>query len=207
MCVAGNERMTTTTPLSNGSTLTASARRARTHRNSIADRAGRSFAPDATIQGFSLWKAGAVEVDAIDDLGAKARVRGSGSRARDVALRVQADRLVATCTCAGRAIGTEGCKHVWAALLEVDRRDGWPALRATRVALPVSVSAAATSDAPPAEAARTTKAKATTAKTAPTAPKEKRKTNAPTASAKAEERPKSTPPKPSKPSKPKKRAA
>jgi hypothetical protein len=103
---------------------------------SIAERAGGAFPSHTTIRGFLHYDKGQVDLTDVAERGATARVRGK--RTEDVELRIEKGRLLIACTCPARSLGLTGCKHVWAVLLEVDRRGAWTALRTTRKPLVVA---------------------------------------------------------------------
>ncbi|MBX3264364.1 MAG: SWIM zinc finger family protein [Labilithrix sp.] len=104
---------------------------------SIARRAGHAFAPHAIVQGFACHARG-VELTTSGSTRVHARVRSK--RTHDVHLRAEGGRLVVACTCPSRSFGVDACKHAWAALLEVDRRDALADLRGTRGALVVEAA-------------------------------------------------------------------
>jgi hypothetical protein len=113
----------------------------------IADRAGKSFPLHAHTEGFARWKTGAVSIEEETATSVVAKVRGQ--RTRDVVLRDEKGRLLVGCSCPARTFELPGCKHAWAALLEIDRRGALPNLRTTRASLPVAFLEAPTE--PPAE--------------------------------------------------------
>ena len=101
---------------------------------SIAGRAGHAFTPHAMMQGFACHARG-VELPASGPSRVHARVRSK--RVHDVHLRAERGKLLVACSCPARSFGLDVCKHVWAALLEVDRHDGLADLRGSRGALVV----------------------------------------------------------------------
>src|SRR5262249_39698398 len=101
----------------------------------IADRAGKAFPIHAHTQGFARWKSGAVTIEEESASSVVAKVRGQ--RTRNVVLRLAAGALLVGCTCPARTLDLPGCKHAWAALLEVDRRGALASLRTTRAPLRV----------------------------------------------------------------------
>ena len=105
------------------------------HAIMIADRAGKSFLPNAHAQGFARWKGGNVSIEQESTSTVVAKVRGA--RTYDVVLREEQGKLLVHCTCPARTFDRPGCKHVWAALLEVDRRGALTALRERRGDVPV----------------------------------------------------------------------
>jgi hypothetical protein len=96
---------------------------------SIAGRAGHAFTPHAMMQGFACHARG-VELPTSGPSRVHARVRSK--RVHDVHLRAERGKLVVACSSPARSFGLEVCKHVWAALLEVDRHDGLADLRGSR---------------------------------------------------------------------------
>ncbi|MDB4935424.1 MAG: hypothetical protein JWP87_2396 [Labilithrix sp.] len=118
-------------------------------RTSIADRVARTFPPLACVRGFRYFTRRAVTLANVSESGVDAEVRGK--RIQHVRLRVADGRLAAGCTCAAKLLGPATCKHVWAALLEVDREVALPGLRSTQRALVLGVL-----DAPPKRPRQTT---------------------------------------------------
>lgn len=104
---------------------------------SIAGRAGHAFTAHAMMEGFACHARG-VEMPAAGPARVHARVRSK--RVHDVHLRAEKGRLLVSCSCPARSFGLEVCKHVWAALLEVDRHDALGELRTTRGLLVVEAS-------------------------------------------------------------------
>jgi hypothetical protein len=102
----------------------------------ISDRAGKAFPVHAHTHGFARWKSGAVSIENETATSVVAKVRGQ--RTRNVVLQEERGRLLVSCTCPARTFERPGCKHAWAALLEIDRRGALPNLRSTRAPLPVS---------------------------------------------------------------------
>lgn len=94
----------------------------------LADRLGHAFPAQALARGFAVWKRARVVIEEEAPGRVTAKVRGT--RTRDVVLEVQGPALFVRCTCPARALEQPGCKHVWATLLEVDRRAGLASLRA-----------------------------------------------------------------------------
>lgn len=103
----------------------------------IADRAGKSFPMHAHAQGYARWKSGSVSIEEESPRAIAAKVGGS-AQTRDVRLQERDGRLLVQCTCPARTFERPGCKHVWATLLEVDRRGALEGLRTARTPLPVS---------------------------------------------------------------------
>ena len=117
----------------------------------IADRAGRTFPLHAHTQGYARWKSGSVTIEQESPRAIQAKVRGD--QTRDVRLQEQDGRLLVQCTCPARTYETPGCKHVWATLLEVDRRGALGGLRAARTPLAVAFLEPKPADAAPKDAA------------------------------------------------------
>ena len=110
----------------------------------LADRAAHAFAPQACILGYTIFRKERLEVE---DLGAaRARLAGKGAKARRVEVRAAGEALEASCSCAPEALPMAPCRHLWAALLELDRREAFPAVRGCRGKLVVAMMAA---DLPP----------------------------------------------------------
>jgi hypothetical protein len=103
---------------------------------SISGRAGHAFEPHTMVQGYACHSRG-VEIKRSTSARVEARVRSK--RAYDVELVAESEpeRLVAACSCPARTMGMRVCKHVWAALLEVDRCGGLDDLRKKRGKLAV----------------------------------------------------------------------
>jgi hypothetical protein len=106
-------------------------------RTSIADRVARTFPPLACVRGFRYFARRGVTLSNVCESGVDAEVKGK--RTQQVRLRVDAGRLAAGCTCAAKLLGPATCKHVWAALLEVDREGALPTLRSTQRVLALGV--------------------------------------------------------------------
>ena len=108
---------------------------------SLADRVARVFPPLACVRGFRYFKTGRVEVVTATDVTFDTVVKGK--RVQKVRLRIEEGRCLAACTCCAKLMGPAACKHVWATLLEVDRRGAFESLRATQRAMTLGVIAAA----------------------------------------------------------------
>ena len=120
----------------------------------LADRVARAFPPLACVRGFRYFASGRVEVVTITDDAVDAAVKGK--RLQQVRLRIEDGRVATGCTCCAKLMGPAACKHVWAALLEVDRRGAFASLRTTARVLLLGVLDAAK--------AKATKPKTTTTK-------------------------------------------
>ena len=120
----------------------------------IADRAGKSFPLHAHTEGYARWKSGSVAIEHESPRAIQAKVRGD--QTRDVRLQEQDGRLLVQCTCPARTYETPGCKHVWATLLEVDRRGALGGLRAARTPLAVAFLEPKPANEPPKETAKET---------------------------------------------------
>jgi hypothetical protein len=110
-------------------------------RIALAERAGRAFPPRAVVLGFKYFAGGGVAVLEAGERTLRADVKGK--RTQHVELHVEGGTLAASCTCGASTMGPSACRHVWAALLEVDRRDMFAALRGTRAPMAL-VAATAT---------------------------------------------------------------
>lgn len=86
------------------------------------------------IAGFACHARG-VEIEAADAKSARAVVKSK--RVHTVDLRAKDGTLAAQCSCPADEMGTFPCKHVWAALLEIDKLGGLADLRAKRGPLTV----------------------------------------------------------------------
>jgi hypothetical protein len=104
---------------------------------SLAGRAGYKFEPPTMLQGFACHGRG-VELCEATPKHVRARVRSK--RVHDVDLHARGGRLVVGCSCPARSFGQTVCKHVWAALLEVDRQGGLEDLHAVKGMLPVDAA-------------------------------------------------------------------
>ncbi len=102
----------------------------------LADRAGKSFPMHAHAQGYARWKSGSVSIEEESARAIVAKVRGE--QTRSVRLEDADGRLLVQCTCPARTFERPGCKHVWATLLEIDRRGALAGLRGARSPLAVS---------------------------------------------------------------------
>lgn len=129
----------------------------RAPRVSIAQRAAGGFAKHAFVHGYSLYAGRHVVVAVSSPSAVDAVVRTS--RARRVRLRADGNTLAIGCACGPTSLeGPIGCKHAWAALLEVDRLECLPILRSSTTPLivtrlppePEEGADAAAEDTPPA---------------------------------------------------------
>ena len=96
-------------------------------RVSIADRVARAFSPLACVRGYRAYARHEVALSKITDRMLEADIKGK--RTQHVRLVVEDGRLAAACSCAAKVLGPVACRHVWAALLEVDRQALLPSLR------------------------------------------------------------------------------
>lgn len=110
-------------------------------RVSVADRASRSFPPLACVRGFRYFARARVDFVSASEKLIEADVKGK--RTLRVRLQVDDGRLAAACTCFAKTMGPAACRHVWAVLLEVDRRGAFAALRATSRSLALGMVVAA----------------------------------------------------------------
>ena len=112
---------------------------------SLADRVGRGFPPLACVRGFRYFRASRVEVSSLSEHVVDATVKGK--RVQNVRVRAGGGKLSAGCTCSAKLMGPAACKHVWATLLEIDRRAAFQSLRSTSRVL--ALGALAEGDGPP----------------------------------------------------------
>lgn len=103
---------------------------------SIADRVGHSFHLHTVAAGFAAWFKGDVSVTHESERALFVNVKTK--RPNDVRLVVEAGQLLVSCSCAAKSLGTDVCKHLWAALLEADKRGAFPSLRVTRARLAIA---------------------------------------------------------------------
>lgn len=109
---------------------------------SLAGRVGHLFDPQTILQGFVCHTKG-VELTSHGKARIDARVKGKRTHA--VALASLDGALSVACSCPAKSYGQSYCKHLWAALLEVDRHGGLDELRTTRAPLDVIPSQASAS--------------------------------------------------------------
>lgn len=156
---------------------------------SLAGRAGHTFDPATMLQGFACHGRG-VELCEATPKRVRARVRSK--RVHDVELQARSGRLIVACSCPARSFGQTVCKHVWATLLEVDRKGGLEDLHAVRGMLHVDATTLSAS-APPNDVLASTmtkarepreKASGAAATSTPVSSKPKRETKAASADAK-----------------------
>ncbi len=105
----------------------------------LSERAAPTFSPQACLGGYVLFAKGGVTVDVLARERAVVTVRGK--RSRIVEVSVGEAHVRASCTCSPSTAPFAPCRHVWAALLELDRREAFPALLATRGRVRVEVMA------------------------------------------------------------------
>ena len=106
-------------------------------RISVADRVARSFPPLACVRGFRYFARKRVDLVSVSESAIESDVKGK--RTLHVTLRVADGRLSSACTCAPRTLGPAACRHVWATLLEIDRRGAFASLRTTERSLTLGV--------------------------------------------------------------------
>ncbi|HSO35446.1 MAG TPA: hypothetical protein VLT33_23115 [Labilithrix sp.] len=124
-------------------------------RISVADRVARSFPPLACVRGFRYFARRRVDLVSVSETAIESDVKGK--RTLHVILRIVEGRLSSACTCAPRMLGPAACRHVWATLLEIDRRGAFERLRTTERSLTLGVIE--TKEAPAAPATPTGRAK------------------------------------------------
>ena len=103
---------------------------------SLAGRVGYLFDPPTILQGFVCHTKG-VALTSRSNVRIEARVKGKRTHA--LALTSKNGALEVECSCPARSYGQSYCKHLWAALLEIDRHGGLDDLRTTRAPLEVVV--------------------------------------------------------------------
>lgn len=113
----------------------------------IADRVARAFPPLACARGYRYFDSHGVSIATLSDSECVAEVKGQ--RTQTVRLRIDDGRLCAICSCAAKTLGPPACRHVWATVLEIDRRDAFGVLRGTLRPLALS-----SIEAPPTPAAK-----------------------------------------------------
>ena len=133
---------------------------------SVADRVARLFPPLACVRGYRYFLR--KRVDFVNESESAIDADVKGKRTLRVVLRVHGGRLSSACTCSAKILGPAACRHVWATLLEIDRRGAFASLRANERALTLGVIEVATAKA---KAEAKAKAKAPRAPRAPRAPK------------------------------------
>ena len=105
-------------------------------RFALADRVARAFPPLAVVRGFRYFYRKRVDLVIVSDGAIDADVKGK--RVLKVRLRSAEGRLAAACTCRAKVLGPAACRHVWATLLEIDRRGLLESLRRTQRTLALS---------------------------------------------------------------------
>ncbi|MDB4945075.1 MAG: hypothetical protein JWP97_4609 [Labilithrix sp.] len=106
-------------------------------RINVADRVARSFPPTACVVGYQYFARKRVDLLSVSASAIEAEVKGK--RTHRASLRAAGGKLAAACTCTASLVGPAACRHVWAALLEVDRQSLFESLRATERSLPLDV--------------------------------------------------------------------
>jgi len=109
----------------------------------VADRVARAFPPLACVRGFRYFARKRIDLVSVSERAIEADVRGK--RTLRVTLRVEGGRLASACSCSAKVLGPAACRHVWATLLEVDKRGLLESLRATERSLTLEVIEAAKS--------------------------------------------------------------
>lgn len=126
-------------------------------RVSIADRVARSFPPLACVRGFRYFARSRIHLVSVTDGSIDADVKGK--RTQRVRLRVDGGRLASACTCSAKLLGPAACRHVWATLLEIDRRGSLESLRLTGRTLALGMIEADRAKPPARKPARTEETK------------------------------------------------
>jgi uncharacterized Zn finger protein len=90
---------------------------------SLAQRTAHHFPTHALLAGFQLLAQDRVALSDVAPTKADATVRSK--RARTVRIRSDGRALEVACTCWPSSVDLGACKHVWAALLAIDRRGGF----------------------------------------------------------------------------------
>ena len=96
------------------------------------------------MRGFRYFARRRVDLVDVSDDSVLADVKGT--RTLRVTLRASGGLLASACSCAVKVLGPAVCRHVWAALLEVDRRGALESLRSTHRS--VALAAVASMEAP-----------------------------------------------------------
>jgi hypothetical protein len=97
-------------------------------RASVAARVARAFPAPALVAGWPLFHRDRIVLRAASARAVDAVVRSGRTRR----VRLEAcgeDALGVACSCTPRAVGVAACKHLWAALLAIDRVGALDALR------------------------------------------------------------------------------
>ena len=113
----------------------------------VADRVARAFPPLACVRGFRYFARKRVDLVSVSERAIESDVRGK--RTLRVTLRVDGGRLAVACTSSAKMLGPAACRHVWATLLEIDKRGLFEALRTTQRGLALEVIEAAKAPRPP----------------------------------------------------------
>jgi hypothetical protein len=106
-------------------------------RVALADRVARAFVPLVCVRGFHYFDKKRIDLLLVEESAIDATVKGK--RVQQVQLRIADGHLGASCTCVAKLLGPAACKHVWATLLEIDRRGELASLRTTTRALALGV--------------------------------------------------------------------
>jgi len=89
------------------------------------------------VRGFRYFARKRIDVVSASEIAIEADVKGK--RTLRVTLRATGGRLASACTCSAKIFGPAVCRHVWATLLEIDRRGAFESLRSTDRALALGV--------------------------------------------------------------------
>ncbi|MBS2016191.1 MAG: hypothetical protein JST00_25135 [Deltaproteobacteria bacterium] len=95
----------------------------------VADRIGRAFPQRALLLGIEWFRSGGVEVESLTDDAVSAAVKGKRTQRVRLATDAAGRALATACSCHASSLGAAVCSHVWALVLEVDRRGALASLR------------------------------------------------------------------------------
>lgn len=95
----------------------------------VADRIGRAFPQRALLLGIEWFRTGGVEVESITDDAVAAAVKGKRRQQVRLAVASSGKAIATSCSCHASTLEGAVCSHVWAVVLEVDRRGALERLR------------------------------------------------------------------------------
>lgn len=95
----------------------------------VADRIGRAFPQRALLLGIEWFRTGGVEVESITDDAVAAAVKGKRRQQVRLAVASAGKAIATSCSCHASTLEGAVCSHVWAVVLEVDRRGALERLR------------------------------------------------------------------------------